>query len=117
MENNEDIDSFNNIKYENNFWIGLGNSKIALYDDFRDSHMKASEFINLIDYTKHIMNVKYGSVQNEYVYIIITSIQNPNLLYLQDLHEQQNQWIRRMKIINLKNKSDLNLININSLFI
>lgn len=115
IEINDEISTFNNVKYENNFWIGAGDSKLALYDDFRDSHMKPSEFINFIDYSKHIMNIKYGSIQNNYEYIIITSIQNPKFLYLNDLNEENRQWLRRMKIINLINKNDLNKINIKEL--
>lgn len=36
----------NRVKCENNFWIGVGEeAKIAIYDDFRDSHMKALEVL------------------------------------------------------------------------
>jgi len=37
------------IKYVNGFYLGTtANARVAIYDDFRDSHMKPSEFINLI---------------------------------------------------------------------
>ncbi len=52
---------FNMVKYENGFWHGIGNAEIALYDDFRDTHMKPTELINFIDYYKHPMNIKGGS--------------------------------------------------------
>lgn len=108
--------SFNNVKYENNFWLGVGDSLIALYDDFRDNHMRASEFINFIDYVTHILNVKYGSKQNNYEVIIITSIQNPEYLYLTDFDiEQKKQWLRRMTVVELKNENDINLVNFNLL--
>ena len=55
----------------------VGDSPIALYDDFRDSHMKPSEFINFIDYNVHGLNIKNGEIQNNYKYIIITSVQDP----------------------------------------
>ena len=52
---------FDELKYENGFWLGYGGSEIAFYDDWRDNHMKASEFINFIDYYIHNLNVKGAS--------------------------------------------------------
>lgn len=102
-----DVNTFNLVKYENNFWIGVSEkSEIALYDDFRDSHMKPSEFINFIDYNIHPMNIKGGSIKNKYKLIIITSVQNPDNLYknVQEKDEEpKKQWLRRMKIIYLDN--------------
>ncbi len=104
-ENKEKYGSkFNRLKFENNFWIGIGtDSKIALYDDFRDSHMKPSEFINFIDYNKQIMNIKGGSKSNNYELIIITSVQSPYDIYknMSD-QEPRKQWLRRMKIIKIE---------------
>ena len=37
----------NMVKFINNFWNGVGESEACIYDDFRDSDLKASEFINL----------------------------------------------------------------------
>ena len=95
--------TFNLVKYENSFWIGVSElSEVALYDDFRDSHMKPSEFINFIDYNVHPMNIKGGAIKNKYKFIIITSVQNPNDLYknVQERDEEpKKQWLRRMKII------------------
>ena len=57
---------FNVVKREGDFWSGTSNDcRIAVYDDFRDSHMSASEFINFIDYNKHNMNVKGGAQINK----------------------------------------------------
>lgn len=93
---------FSNVKYENGFWIGVGSGRdVALYDDFRDSHMKASEFINFIDYNVHTMNIKGGSCQNNYKLIIITSIQGPKEIYWNLPDEPRSQWLRRMEIINM----------------
>lgn len=89
----------NIIKYENNFYIGVGEAPIALYDDFRDSHMKASEFINLIDYNKHPMNIKGGSRMNDYKLVIITSIQKIDEIYKHMPEEAREQWLRRCQII------------------
>ena len=44
------------VKYVNGFYLGTtSTAKIAIEDDFRDSPMKPSEFIILIDYNKHWM--------------------------------------------------------------
>lgn len=100
----------NMLKYENNFWQGIGNAPIAIYDDFRDSHMRASEFINFIDYNRHIMNVKGGAKRNDYRLIIITSVQRLSDLYKNMQGEPRMQWERRIQLINLYNDdSDANI--------
>lgn len=106
-ENKEKYGSkINMIKYENNFWIGIGTAKIAVYDDFRDSHMKASEFINFIDYNKHYMNIKGGTKLNNYEMVIITSIQKLNEIYKNMPEEGKNQWVRRVELIDMYNLED-----------
>ena len=100
------------VKYENNFWHGVGsNRNIAIYDDFRDSHMKPSEFINFIDYNKHYMNVKGGNCINDYKLIIITSVQPLDYIYLNVADEPRKQWMRRIgQNIELKEES-LDILN------
>lgn len=96
------------IKYESTFYHGVGNGfGAAIYDDFRDSHMKPSEFINLIDYNRHYMNIKGGTVLNNLERIIITSVQNPKWIYsgIND-DEPKKQWLRRMEIIDMNNNDD-----------
>lgn len=98
----------NMIKYENGFYNGVGTAKIALYDDFRDSHMKPSEFINLIDYNKHYMNIKGGQKLNEYNLIIFTTVQRLENIYLKMLDEEpRQQWERRIEEIKLGIEEDL----------
>ena len=94
---------FDELKYENGFWLGYGQGEIALYDDWRDTHMKASEFINFIDYYIHNMNVKGGCEKNKYKVIVITSIQSPWEIY-QTQPELQEQWLRRMTICEVIDK-------------
>lgn len=95
----------NRVKCENNFWIGVGEeAKIAIYDDFRDSHMKASEFVNFIDYNKQIMNTKGGSKLNNYELIIITSVQNIEDIYHNMIGEPRKQWMRRVEVIDMNEK-------------
>lgn len=94
-------------KYENNFWNGVGSNRdVCLYDDFRDSHMKASEFVNFIDYNKHRMNIKGSSCMNDYKLIIITSVQSLDDIYRNCIGEPRKQWERRVERIVLKNNND-----------
>ena len=98
----------NMVKYENGFWLGVGSAKIAVYDDFRDSHMKASEFINFIDYNKHYMNIKGGTKLNDYELIIITSIQKLTDIYKNMPEEGKNQWMRRVEKIDMEDEIETN---------
>lgn len=89
--------TFNEVKFDGNFWHGAKEgTTIALYDDFRDSDMKPRELINFIDYNKHIMNVKGGSIRNTYTEIFITSIQSPEEIYKNVEGEPRKQWLRRL---------------------
>lgn len=99
---NEGVKEVSIVKFENQFYHGVTDGKgVAIYDDFRDSHMKASEFINFIDYNKHKMNVKGGSVMNNFNRIIITSVQRPEELYRNMDKEPKKQWLRKIEVINL----------------
>lgn len=103
---------FNEVKYINSFWTGCTDGcKIALYDDWRDSHMFPSEFINFIDYNKHNMNIKGGYIKNNYELIIITSI-----LHIDDIYSEFNQknnfepskqWKRRVEVIDMFPKNEI----------
>lgn len=95
------------VKYQNGFWLNVGsNRNIALYDDFRDSHMPASEFINFIDYNKHPMNMKGTSCTNDYKLIIITSVQPLERIYSNLYGEPRQQWIRRITEIRIEDPND-----------
>lgn len=92
---------FNLVKFTGDFWIGTSETcEVCLYDDFRDSHLTESEFINFIDYNKHIFNIKHGQQINNYRLIIFTSTQRLNDLFRQST-EQKQQWIRRIHEIYL----------------
>lgn len=91
----------NIVKYENGFWNGIpttGTAECCIYDDWRDSHMKPSEFINFIDYNTHTLNIKGGAVRNDYKTIVITTVQRPDEIYRNIGGEPRLQWLRRMKI-------------------
>ena len=100
------FDTFNLIKFDGSFWHGTKEQEgAALYDDFRDSHMKPSEFINLIDYNTQLMNVKGGGHKNKYTYIVITSVQDPGEIYQNVEGEPRKQWMRRFtEIIHLEDE-------------
>lgn len=103
-------DEIEEVKYVNGFWTGvIDGTGCAIYDDFRDSHMPASEFINFIDYNKHNLNIKGASVKNNYELIIITSIQHPTLIYKNMNDEASKQWLRRIEIIDLSERKPLNI--------
>lgn len=95
-------EEFNLVKFENGFWMGVTpHVKVALYDDWRDSHMVASEFLHFIDYNSQILNVKGGFQLNKYRLIIITSIMNLSDIYQDAPEESREQWERRVKVIHL----------------
>ena len=102
----------NMVKYENGFWNGIGSAKVAVYDEFRDSSMKPSEFINFIDYNVHPLNIKGGSIINRYELIIITSVQNPEYIYSNVGNEPRKQWLRRMEVIDMRPKEENNDIDV-----
>lgn len=100
--------NFENVKYQNNFWIGInGNSECAVYDDFRDSDLKVNEFLHFIDYNKHALNIKGGCVMCNYKLIIITSIIPPDRIYKNKTEEEQRQWLRRMKMYECNENGEL----------
>lgn len=100
IENN--IEEFDEINYENGFYIGAtGKAKACIFDDFRDSRMKPDEFIRFIDYRRHTMNIKGGQLINNYELIIITSIKSLDEIYRNVKEEQREQWIRRIEHIDL----------------
>lgn len=91
------------IKYENSFYSGVtGHARIAIYDDFRPSDMKAKEFVNLIDYNKHNLNIKGGGLINNYNLIIITSVVKLSTIYRNiEADEPRRQWERRVQVIDM----------------
>lgn len=105
----EGIEEFEELKHIGEFWHGVIDGKgTCVYDDWRDSHMTASEFINFIDYRVHSLNIKGGSVKNNYTKIFISTVQDPNEIYRNLQGEPREQWMRRITIIdmNTPNLSD-----------
>jgi len=95
-------EEFNLVKFENGFWMGVTpHVKVALYDDWRDTHMAPSEFLHFIDYNSQILNVKGGFQLNKYRLVIITSIVNLCDIYKDASAEDRVQWTRRVREIHL----------------
>lgn len=101
------IDEFDEVKHDYNhgFWLDCDGTGCCVYDDFRDYHMTASEFINFIDYNIHNLRIIGGSVKNKYTTIIITTIQQIDTIYLNanNIEEDRSQWNRRIKVIDMYN--------------
>ena len=110
---------YDEVNYSNGFWLGIFDSPICIYDDFRDSDMKPSEFIRFIDYNKHIMNIKGGQKINNYTTIIITSKQQPWMLWNKS-NEEKKQWLRRMSVYEIvydeNHKKKLKKIDVNDYY-
>ena len=98
-------EGFNEITHVGGFWSSdrLPDSPIVIYDEFRDSHMKPSEFIRFIDYRKHDMNIKTSWVRNTWNLILITTVQRPESWWskMKNHEESSIQWMRRIKVHNL----------------
>ena len=99
------------VKHVNNFWMGvntINTPEICWYDDFRDTHMPVSEFINFIDYYKNQMNIKFcPQFFNPYKKIFITSIQSPEEIYRNIQGEPRRQWLRRIThVIHMDNSEE-----------
>ena len=96
---------FDELKYINGFYMGVNEldpCKVAIFDDFRAGIMKPEEFINLVDYRIHNLQIKGGSVKNKYELIIFTSVQKLSSIYrnVEDF-ERREQWERRITLINM----------------
>lgn len=96
-------EEFDEIKHDDKgYWLNIVDGMgAAVYDDFRDSQMPASEFINFIDYNVHNLRVIGGSMRNKYNLIIITTVQPIETLYLNVPDEPKKQWMRRIKVIDM----------------
>lgn len=91
---------FDEAKHVNNFWHNVDGNGACIYDDFRDKDMNPQEFIHFIDYNVHNLNIKGGSIRNNYNLIVITSIQPLSDIY-STYTEPKEQWLRRIHLIEL----------------
>lgn len=96
------FDEFEVIKNDGKFWLNVVDGKGAvIYDEFRDSQLPASDFINFIDYNIQTLRVFGGSMRNQYEFIVITSVQCIDEIYHNMPDEPRQQWMRRVKVIDM----------------
>lgn len=103
------FDEFDVVKNDGKFWLNVdGSGGAAIYDEFRDSQLPASEFISFIDYNINNLRVFGGSIKNKYELIIITTVQPIDEIYHNLPDEPRQQWIRRVNVIDMyeKEKND-----------
>lgn len=94
---------YNEIFHEDGFFHQFtSDCSIAFWDDYRPSDIKASQFIKLIDYNKHPVNVKGSTEMNNYKLIFITSVVPLLEIYQNVEGEPRKQWLRRMTHINIE---------------
>ena len=96
-------EKFDSVKYIRHLWRGVTkNNRACIYNNFRDSHMKADEFVDFIDYNRHSLNIPYSSARNNYNLIIITSVQKINEIYPNQPYDPPERWLRRVtKVIDM----------------
>lgn len=87
--------------YTNGFYnLSDTEAEILIMDDWRDSDMRPSEFVKLIDYRPQQMNIKGGNHLNRFKAIYITTVRPYDKIYenMRRRHESMEQWKRRMII-------------------
>lgn len=90
--------------YSNGFYnLSDVEADVLIMDDWRDSDMKPSEFVKMIDYRPQQMNIKHGKVLNRFKAIYITSVRPIDKIYqnMKRRSEHMEQWKRRMHIEHL----------------
>ena len=94
------------VSYKRSFWFNTTGAKIAVYKDWKCSHMKDDVFVSFIDYNKHWMNIRHGSSLNEYDLVIITSTEKLSDIYPNIRGEYRVMWERRLKVVDLYHDND-----------
>lgn len=96
------------VKYDGKYWTGFNEGiEWGIYEEWRDYHMKPTEFINFIDYYSQRMRVLYGFKDNNYKHIIITTVQDLATIY-RSSSEDKFQWFKRItRYINLEKNIDM----------
>lgn len=90
----------NVVSFDGKYWKGIGEkSKIAIYDNFKETHMSCFEFLEFVDKEIHELLTLSGKIKNQYNLIIISSVFNPEYIYVscnQDIQEQIKQSINKV---------------------
>lgn len=90
----------NVVSFDGKYWKGIGEkAKIAIYDGFKENHMSCFEFLDFVDKEIHELPTLSGNVKNNYNLIIISSIFNPEYIYVnynEDIKDQIKQSINKI---------------------
>ena len=98
--NQEEYGKFINIvNYDGNYWYGIGDAYIAIYDNFKEKHLNIFELLEFIDNEVHELKTKNGNVKNNYKLIIFNSIENIEFSYINVPIDLKHKIISSMKII------------------
>lgn len=97
---NEDYgNTINVLKYDGEYWYGVGTSNIAVYDNFKEKQLNIFELLDFIDNEIHDLKTKNGFVKNNYQLIIFNSIESIEYCYINASDELRQKLISSMKII------------------
>ena len=90
----------NVISFDGKYWKGVGEkANIAIYDGFKENHMSCFEFLEFVDKEIHELSTLSCKIKNKYNLIIISSIFNPEYIYVnynQDIQEQIKKSINKV---------------------
>lgn len=100
-DNEEQYGSLINVvSFDGKYWKGVGEkANIAIYDGFKENHMSCYEFLEFIDQEIHELPTLLGNIKNRYNLIIISSVFNPEYIYVsynQDIQEQIKKSINKI---------------------
>ncbi|KAG4088913.1 hypothetical protein H8356DRAFT_1085069 [Neocallimastix lanati (nom. inval.)] len=89
----DENEMFFELKYDGSFYSGVNieySSEVAVFNDFRAGVMKPEEFISVIDYCVHNLNIKGTEAKNNYKLIIVTLVQKLNSIEMWKILKEEN---------------------------
>lgn len=95
---------YDKVKFTDPFWINVhDNIHMCLYDEWRDTHMDPSTFLSFIEYAVNPLRILYGSCDNNYNIIVITTVLKIDNIWngFVERHgeDTKTQWFRRINLI------------------
>ncbi len=90
----------NVVSFDGKYWKGVGEkANICIYDGFKETHMAVFEYLDFVDKEIHELPTLTGKIKNNYNLIIISSIFNPEYIYVnynEDIREQIKKSINKI---------------------
>jgi len=90
----------NVVSFDGKYWKGVGEkARVAIYDGFKETHMAVFEYLDFVDKEIHDLPTLTGKIKNNYNLIIISSIFNPEYIYVnynEDIREQIKKSINKI---------------------